>query len=49
MYNELGYNVKDIFSTSQIALTVDGVETEYTLFLYTPAIPFSKQVTYSIK
>ena len=50
IYNELGYEIKDIFEeTSADIENDDGSVTEYTQYTYTPAIPFSKQVTYTVK
>lgn len=50
IYAELGYEIKDVFIQSTTTKTLDdGSVVEYSVFTYTPAIPFSKQVTYIVK
>jgi len=49
IYDQLGYEVKGLFTKSVIGITVDGVMTNYNKYIYTPAIQFNKEVTYTVK
>lgn len=50
IYEELGYNIKDVFEkTTEMKTFDDGSTKLYAVFTYTPSIPFSKQVTYIVK